>query len=154
MSLEAPVPVAYGDVGIAAAAFQHVRSSALPVEAVVARLKQAIIAADLWILHEINPQMVLARGGYEIGSGRQLLCFHPDLMARLLAADPAALLEAPLKFAIVALPDRTVTIRWIDPAQSFARYENAALAALGRELSALCDRSAAAALAEPSLATR
>jgi uncharacterized protein (DUF302 family) len=146
MSLEPRSQVAYGDVGTAAASFQRIRNSTFPVEETVTRLKQAIIANSLWVLREINPEMLLARGGYDIGAGRQVLFFHPGLMARLLAADPSALLEAPLKFAIVVLPDRTVTVRWLDPVQSFARYESTALTVLARELSALCDRIADAAL--------
>ena len=67
-------------------------------------------------------------------------------MARLMRADPAALLEAPLKFAAMALPDGSVSVRWFDPAIAFARYDNPALAELGRELAALCERIAAKAL--------
>jgi hypothetical protein len=44
----------------------------------------------MWVLHEINPQMLLARGGVEIGAARQILFFHPAIMARLLAADSSA----------------------------------------------------------------
>jgi uncharacterized protein (DUF302 family) len=138
--------IEYGSVGAAAASFQRIRNSPLPLEEVVARLKAAIVAADLWVLHEINPQKILSRGGYEIGAGRQILFFHPNLMARLLQADPSALIEAPLKFAIVALPDGTVTVRWIHPVASFGRYDNAALAGLGRDLSALVESVVEAAL--------
>lgn len=126
--------------GATVAAFQHARITTLPFEAVLARLRQAIQAAGLWVLHEIDPQSVLRRGGYEIDPARQILFFHPDLMVRLLQANPAALLEAPLKLAVVQLPDSTVTIRWHDPAAAFNRYDSALLSELGQELASRCDQ--------------
>ncbi len=139
------VSVTYGDCGEAAGSFQRSVTCACPLPDVVARLGEAIEAADLWVLHEIDPQALLHKGGYAIGPARQILFFHPRLMARLLAADPAALIEAPMKFAVLELPDGPVTLRWNDPAAAFARYGNAALAELGQELASLSERIAAAA---------
>jgi len=132
-------PVAFSGCGSAASSFQRSVSSSLTVEEVVARLKQGIIAADLWILHEIDPQMLLSRGGIAIGPARQVLFFHPRLMSRLLAADSAALLEAPLKFAVIGFPDGQAELRWLDPAMAFARYRSPALTELGNELAGLCE---------------
>ena len=92
------------------------------------------------IRHEIDPQAILQRAGHSIGAARQLLFFHPDLLVRLLQADQSALLEAPLRFAVMELPDGAVTIRWFNHALSFARYDNPALTNLGRELAATCER--------------
>ncbi len=127
--------VLYGE---AIASFQLVRSSGLPFEEVLTRLRQAIEAAGLWVLHEIDPQKVLQRGGRDIGPARQILFFHPDLMVRLLRANPAALLEAPLKLAVMQPPDGAVTIRWHDPAAAFGRYGTPILAELGQDLAARC----------------
>ncbi len=135
--------VAFSASGPAAASFQRSVTTSLTVEEAVARLKQAIVAADLWVLHEINPQMLLNRGGYAIGPARQVLFFHPRLMSRLLAADSAALLEAPLKFAVIGFPDGETELRWIDPREAFARYGSPALVELGDELSAVCEGIAA-----------
>lgn len=146
MSAEKATKVAYAVLGEAAASFQRSRTCALPVADVVARLRKAIEAANLWVLHEIDPQVLLSRGGYAIGAARQILFFHPDLMARVLAADPAALFEAPLKFAALELPGGAVTLRWTDPAAAFARYECPALADLGRELAATCEEIVTAGL--------
>jgi len=93
----------------------------------VARLHLAIEAADFWVLHETDPQALLLRGGCAIGPARQILFFHPRFMVRLLAADPAALLEAPLKFGVIELSAGNVMLRWADPAAAFARYGNRAL---------------------------
>src|SRR3954453_5170614 len=65
--------------------------------------------------------------------------FHPRLMSRLLAADSAALLEAPLKFAVIGFPDGQAELRWLDPATAFARYRSPALTELGNELAGLCE---------------
>jgi len=131
---EAVTEVAYATLGSAAEAFQGSRICTLSMTDLVGRLRAAIEAADLWILHEVDPQMLLRRGGYAIGAALQILFFHPRLMVRLLAADPAALIEVPLKFALLALPDGNIAIRWIDPVAAFGRYANPALAKLGEEL--------------------
>ena len=133
--------VSYGQ---AIADFQHTRTSALPFEDALARLRRAIEAAGLWVLHEIDPQKLLQRGGHAIGLARQILFFHPDLMVRLLQANQAALLEAPLRLAVLQQPAGAVTIRWIDPAAAFARYANPALAELGQDLARRCEKIVAA----------
>ena len=127
--------IVYGEAG---AAFQHARTTALPFEEVLTRLRQAIEAAGFWVLHEIDPQKVLQRGGHEIGPARQILFFHPDLMVRLLQANPAALLEAPLKLAVMQQPDGHTMIRWHDPATAFGRYGNPVLTDLGQDLASRC----------------
>lgn len=131
--------VTLSECGPAAASFQRALACTLPVEEIVTRLKERIVAADLWVLHEINPQMLLHRGGYDIGPARQILFFHPRLMSRLLAADSAALLEAPLKFAIIGFPAGRTELRWLDPRKAFARYGSPTLATLGDELAGVCE---------------
>jgi len=129
--------------------FLRTRATALPFEEVVTRLKAAIEAADLWVLHEIDPQALLRRGGFDIPPARQLLFFHPRYMVRLLSAAPSAVLEAPLKFATLEA-DQEVVVRWFDPGAAFGRYDSDALKALGVELSTLREAIAAQALGEPA----
>jgi uncharacterized protein (DUF302 family) len=131
--------VSYGRPGQATDLFQRARSIRIAVADGAERLRRAVEAADLWVLHEIDPQALLMRGGYAIEPARQILFFHPRLMARLLAADPTALLEAPLKFALLALPNGTLIVRWIDPAWALARYDSSELKALGHELATACE---------------
>jgi uncharacterized protein (DUF302 family) len=115
--------------------FHVVVRSKLGFADTLARLQQALAAHDLWLIHEIDPQMLLARGGYDIAPARQLLFFHPRYAARLLAVDPAAVPEIPLKLVVLQMPDGSVTVRHPDVAAQFARYPG--LAALGEELAAL-----------------
>jgi uncharacterized protein (DUF302 family) len=135
----------YGEPGEATNSFQRAINTSEPFEKVIIGLREGIEAAGLWVLHEIDPQAVLRRAGRSIGAGRQILFFHPDLMIRLLAADQAALLEVPLKFAVLELADGTVSIRWLDPALAFARYRNSSLDQLAAELAAICEHVAVAA---------
>jgi uncharacterized protein (DUF302 family) len=141
--------VIYGTEGKAVATFQRSRTVAVPLQRMVDRFRAEIAAEDLLVLHEIDPQAILARSGFDIGPARQILFFHPKFMARLLAADPSALLEAPLKFALIERADRvTVTIRWMEPAASFGRYGSPELQELGEELSMICERIVSRAAAD------
>jgi uncharacterized protein (DUF302 family) len=112
--------------------------SSLPFAETVSRLKEALLAEDLWVIHEIDPQTLMQRGGYGVLPIRQLLFFHPRYLARLLELDPMALLEVPLKIIILEMPDGTVVLRYSDVAATFARYHG--LEALGAELAQTLER--------------
>jgi uncharacterized protein (DUF302 family) len=140
------ISVDYREEGRRHEDFQHLRMTNLDNDTVLARLRSAIMAEDIMVLAEVDAQSILGRSGYAIGPTRQILFFHPRLMARLLAADTSALLEAPLKFSVVA-GDAGVAVRWQDPRPGYDRYGNAALTELGAELAKLCERIADAALA-------
>ncbi len=119
--------------------FQAVVTSLLDFEGTLIRLKQAIAAEDLWLIQEINPQALLERGGYAILPARQLFFFHPRYLVRLLAADPSALVEIPLKLLVVQMPDGSVTVRHNDVETLLNRYKEtrevaAELAAISRRL--------------------
>src|SRR5664279_2325014 len=114
---------------------QRVAHSIFPFEETLMGLKTAIQAEGLLLLHEIDTQMILGRGGYAIPSTRQLFFFHPRYMVRLLEADPSAVMEAPLRLLVMEMPDGTVAVRHPDPGVALAPY--ACLAELGSELSLL-----------------
>ncbi len=141
----ATIIVHYRDEGRVHAPFQHLRVTELAFEDVLKRLRSAIEGEDIMVLHEVDAQAILKRSNYAIGPARQILFFHPRLMARLLQGDTSALLEAPLKFSVIESGNK-VFVRWQDPAPSFARYESPELAALGSELAGVCQRIADEAL--------
>ncbi|HWX65663.1 MAG TPA: DUF302 domain-containing protein [Rhodanobacter sp.] len=118
--------------------FQAVVTSTLDFEGTLARLKQGIEAADLWLIQEIDPQMLLQRGGYLIAPARQLLFFHPRYVVRLLAADPAAVVEVPLKLVVLQMPDGSVTVRHADVRAQLDRYPG--MQVLAEELAAVSAR--------------
>ena len=101
---------------------QSVVVSVLDFEATVARLKEAITEMDLWLINEVNPQILLERGGYAIQPARQLFFFHPRYLVRLLGADPAALVEVPLKLVVLQMPDGSVTVRHNHVKELLSRY--------------------------------
>jgi uncharacterized protein (DUF302 family) len=134
------IPVSFEGADRESQPFQHSRRVSGALSDIVTRLRAAIEAAGLWVLHEIDPQAILARGGYVIAPARQILFFHPSLMVRLLAADSSALLEVPLKFALTQAGGGQVMVRWSDPIAAFARYGDEPLSQLGRDLAKTTDR--------------
>jgi uncharacterized protein (DUF302 family) len=102
--------------------FQRILTSAFTFEETLQRLRQAIADADLWVIYEINPQMLLARGGFRIDSSRQLLFFHPRYVVRILKRNPSALIEIPLKVLVMQMPDGSVTVRQNDVEAMLRRY--------------------------------
>lgn len=122
-----------------APAFQHVVTSRFDFETTLERLKQKLAELDLWLIHEINPQMLLERGGFRIGPARQLLFFHARYVVTLLNTDPAALSDIPLKLIVLQAPDGPVSVRHADLHSLLGRYARLdelsdELAKLSREL--------------------
>jgi len=101
------------------------------------RIDAGIAAADLWVIHVIDPQALVKRADFAMLRARQVLFFHPRFMSKLLAANPEAIVEAPLKFVVVEAPDGRVHVHAPEPREDFARHPG--LADLGRELGGLCD---------------
>ena len=128
MTAATAVPFAFG--AQTPAGRQVAYQSRFDVETTVARLEAAIAQADLWVLAKLDPQMLLAKGGFAIQPARQIFYFHPRYMARLLAANAAAIVEAPLKFVVLAPPGEPVSVRHPDIPAAFAGYGGMAEIAL------------------------
>jgi len=129
-----------GHPGLQADAFQHSATSTRPFDDVLVALRREIDDAGMKVLHEIDPQGALKGVGQTTGGSRLVFFFHPNLLVRLLQTDWSAIVEAPLKLAVMELPDGTVSIRMANPAAAFARYGHPALTAFGQELAAMCGR--------------
>ncbi len=87
----------------------------------VETLRAAIVAADMMVLHEIDTQAIVKRGGIEISGVRQLLYFHPRWMKIVVETAPDAVIEAPLKFVVRETQSGTqCNYSW--PSQTFGRY--------------------------------
>ncbi len=76
-----------------------------------------------------------------------LLVFRNDFAVRLLAADPAAGFEAPIRIYLYENADGTATISYIPPSVVFAPYRHSEVQAVARELDGIfktiVDRSVA-----------
>jgi uncharacterized protein (DUF302 family) len=132
-------PVVYARQPLAIAG-QCAVLSAYDFETTVSRLVKAVAEADLRLIHEIDPQAQLRKGGFAINPTHQFLFFHPRFMARILGADPRAAIETPLKFTIMTLADGSIVLRYVDPSAVFRRY--AGLEDLADELAGVCARVA------------
>lgn len=98
-------------------------------------LREGIAAKDMWVVHEINPQMLLEKGGYGIHPARQLLYFHPRYVEQILTTDPTALVEIPLKLVVLQDADGEVTVRFNSVHSLLGRYEG--LTGMANELTAI-----------------
>lgn len=132
------VEVSYGRDHPVSPGRQIVHASRHGFDETIAALEAAIQSQDLWIIARLDPQMLLAKGGYRIHPARQLLYFHPRYMARLLSINPAAIVEAPLKFVVLEAPDGAVTVRHPDIGAAFTNYDS--MQSLGSELAEITDR--------------
>lgn len=128
----------FGQPGTAAASFQLDVTSQRSFPDVLATLRQAIDQAGMKLLHEIDLQGALRSVDQATGGARLLFFFHPQLLARLLGIDGSAVIEAPLKLAVLEMPDGTVSIRAANPAIAFGRYGNPDLDSFGQELLETC----------------
>ena len=130
----------FAPVGDQAETFQYVATTSRPFDDVLSSLETEIDRAGLRLLQQIDVQQALANAGRSVGGFRLLFFFHPALVIRVISADVAAMVEAPLKLVVAENPDGTVMLRMFEPATAFGRYDNAALAELGTELSATVRR--------------
>ncbi len=132
--------VQFGQPGNETEIFQLVRTTRRPFQQVLDSVRNEIDAAGMMVLHEIDPQAALRGFGHTIGSAHLVFFFHPDLLLRLLETDWTAIVEAPLKLALMERPDGAVSLRMANPASPLARYGNTALTAFGHELATTCAR--------------
>jgi len=102
-------------------------------------LRANIVREEMMVLHETNTQAIIARASVQSMGLMQILYFHPRYMKRVLEANPAAVIEAPLKFAARETPDSTFIHR-LSPGFLFGRYEGPR--DLGEELELLAARIA------------
>lgn len=104
-----------------------------PFEQVLTAARKAIINNGFLLLHEINPQAILASHQIVIGPIRQLLFFHPAYMQQLLQTDPDAVIEVPLKLVLREVDGHTTAVTYSNPVLQLQDYSG--LEALGSELS-------------------
>jgi uncharacterized protein (DUF302 family) len=76
------------------------------------------------------------------------MVFRNDFAVRLLAADPAAGFEAPIRIYVYENADGTATVSYLPPSVVFAPYRNPEVQAVAKELDpifkAIVDRGVAA----------
>ncbi len=118
-----------------------------PFAKIADALEQAITDQKMALVCHANAQKGAAARGVTIKGNRVLMVFRNDFAVRLLAADPAAGFEAPIRIYIYENADGTATVSYIAPSALFAPYKNSDVRAVAAELDpivkAIVDRALA-----------
>jgi uncharacterized protein (DUF302 family) len=122
--------------------------SRAPFQKVAEALERAIAEEKMGLVCHANAQRGAAGRGVTIKGNQVLMVFRPDFAIRLLAADPRAGFEAPIRIYVYENTDGTATVSYLPPSTVFAPYRNPAVQAIGTELDpifkAIVDRALAA----------
>jgi uncharacterized protein (DUF302 family) len=110
-----------------------VRSTA-PFGRVAEALERAITDEKMGLVCHANAQRAAAGRGVAIKGNQVLMVFRNDFAVRLLAADPAAGFEAPIRIYVYETADGTATVSYIRPSAVFAPYRHPEVQAVAREL--------------------
>lgn len=102
----------------------HVEHQTLPLPfgQVYGTLKQRITEHGFLLLHEIDTQAIVAKQGITIPPLRQLLFFEPKYIAQIMANDPLAINDIPLKLVLQELDATTTQLSFKNPVGSLQDY--------------------------------
>jgi uncharacterized protein (DUF302 family) len=134
-------PVAAQDGRVAAA-------SRAPFARVAEALERAIADEKMALVCHANAQRGAEARGVRIKGNQVMMVFRNDFAVRLLAADPMAGFEAPIRIYLYENPDGTATVAYLPPSVVLARYKHPEVQAVAAELDpifrAIVDRALAA----------
>ena len=105
-----------------------------PFGRVAEALERAVTDEKMALVCHANAQRGAAGRGVTIKGNQVLMVFRNDFAVRLLAADPAAGFEAPIRIYVYENPDGTATVSYIPPSAVFAPYRHAEVQTIAREL--------------------
>lgn len=105
-----------------------------PFARVAAALEQAVADQKMALVCHANAQKGAAARGVTIRGNQVLMVFRNDYAVRLLAADPAAGFEPPIRIYVYENADGTATVTYARPSAVFGRYAHPEVQAIGREL--------------------
>jgi uncharacterized protein (DUF302 family) len=97
-------------------------------------LEHAIAEEKMALVCHANAQRGAAARGVTIKGNQVFMVFRNDFAVRLLAADPAAGFEAPIRIYVYENPDGTATVSYVPPSALFASYQNPEVQAVAKEL--------------------
>jgi len=122
--------------------------STAPFGRVAEALERAVTDEKMGLVCHANAQRAAAGRGVTIKGNQVLMVFRNDFAVRLLAADPAAGFEAPIRIYIYENGDGTATVSYTPPSAVFSPYRHPEVQAVARELDpifrAIVDRGVAA----------
>lgn len=94
----------------------------LPFGQLYGALKKRIVDHGFLLLHEIDTQAIVAKHGVYIPHLRQLLFFHPKYIAEIMANDPLAINDIPLKLVLQEIDAQTTQLSFKNPVGSLQDY--------------------------------
>ena len=121
--------------------------SRTPFQKVAGALEQAIAEQKMALVCHANAQQGAAARGVTIKGNQVMMVFRNDFAVRLLAADPRAGFEAPIRLYLYENPNGTATVSYLRPSAVFAPYRHPEVQAVAAELDpifkAIVDRALA-----------
>lgn len=118
-----------------------------PFPKIAQALEDAIAEQKMALVCHANAQRGAAARGVTIKGNQVFMVFRNDFAVRLLAADPAAGFEAPIRIYLYENPDGTATVSYLPPSAVFAAYRRPEVQAVAAELDpifkAIVDRALA-----------
>jgi uncharacterized protein (DUF302 family) len=108
--------------------------SGAPFPKVAEALERAIADHGMALVCHANAQRGARSRGIAIRGNQVLMVFRNDFAVRLLAADPQAGFEAPLRIYLYENPDGTATVTYLPPSGAFAPYRHPEVRAVAAEL--------------------
>lgn len=120
-----------------------------PFPKVAEAIEQAAAAQKMVIVCHANAQRGAAARGVTIKGNQVFMVFRNDFAVRLIAADPRAAYEAPIRIYLYENPDGTATVTYVRPSVLLAPYTHPNVRAVGAELDPIF-----AAIVDQALAVR
>jgi uncharacterized protein (DUF302 family) len=121
--------------------------SRAPFQQVAQALQDAIAEQKMALVCHANAQAGAAARGVTIKGNQVMMVFRNDFAVRLLAADPKAGFEAPIRIYLYENADGTATVSYLPPSSVFAPYAHAEVRKVAAELDpifrAIVDRALA-----------
>ena len=105
-----------------------------PFAKVASALEQAVADHKMGLVCHANAQRAAAGRGVSIKGNQVLMVFRNDFAVRLLAADPAAGFEAPIRIYVYENADGTATISYVPPSAVFVAYPSPEVRKIAAEL--------------------
>jgi uncharacterized protein (DUF302 family) len=123
--------------------------SRAPFERVAQALERAVAEEKMGLVCHANAQRAAAARGVQIKGNQVLMVFRNDFAVRLLAADPRAGFEAPIRIYAWENPDGTATVTYLPPSVVLAPYGHPEVRAVAAELDPIFKSIVQRALATP-----
>jgi len=108
--------------------------SRAPFARVAEALEQAITDQKMALVCHADAQKGAAARGVAIKGNQVLLVFRNDFAVRLIAADPAAAFEAPMRIYLYENPDGTATVSYVPPSVALAPFRHPGVRTVAAEL--------------------